>query len=186
MEFNSVIKKRRSIRTYADKKLNIKYILDAIESANLAPSPGNLSLLRYIIVEDPEKIAKLAQASRQEFIKKAKFIVAVCCDHKTAITMYEERAEKYTEQHVGAAVENFLLKITELGLACCWIGAFSDITVRNILKLPEEIEIEALLPVAYESKLNKSKQPKKPELTNIIFYEKFEEIHQKHPVEPNP
>ena len=86
--------------------------------------------------------------------------------------MFEERAEKYIKQHAGAAIENFLLKITDLGLVSCWIGAFSDLTVKNILRIPDEIDVEAILPVAYESKelKNKARQRIKPDLRARTFF----------------
>ena len=59
MEFNEVIKKRASVRSYALKKPNIELVIKAIESSNLAPSPGNLDILRWMIVENKEKIAKM-------------------------------------------------------------------------------------------------------------------------------
>ena len=78
----------------------------------------------------------------QSFIADAPFIVVVCSDKKEAELLYEERAERYVKHHVGAAIENFLLKITDLGLASCWIGAFSDNAIKDILEIPEDIHIE--------------------------------------------
>ena len=102
--------------------------------------------------KDYEKIKAIAQACRQSFISQAPVLVVVCSDSKNAEIMYGKRAEKYVRQHAGAAIENFLLKITNMGLASCWIGAFSDETVRNVLEIPENIEIEAIFPIAYPSK----------------------------------
>ena len=54
--------------------------------------------------------------------------------------VYDERALKSLPQQAGAAIENFLLKITDLGLSTCWTGAFSDEQVKRILQIPEDIE----------------------------------------------
>src|SRR3989344_7073473 len=171
MDFNEVIKKRASIRKYSEQKPAEEKIIELIESANRAPSPGNLQILKYIIVEDSDKINKIAEACQQEFIKQSQILVVVCSDAKKIEIMYDKRAQKYIKHHTGAAIENFLLKITDLGLASCWVGAFSDLMIKDILKIPDEIEIEAILPVAYQSKIDKTTQRTKSEIFERVYFE---------------
>ena len=85
MDFDKVIKKRASIRNYANKNVKYDKVIDAIEAANLAPSPGNIPIINYIIVEDPEKINKIADACQQDFIKTAPIVVALCSSPKNFI-----------------------------------------------------------------------------------------------------
>lgn len=179
MEFDKVIKTRASIRKYFSKKIKESQVIDLIEAANLAPSPGNLPILRYIIVDDSSTIEKIAEACRQEFINQASVLVVVCSEHKRANIMFDERADKYIKQHAGASIENFLLKATEMGLASCWVGAFSDLTVRNILSIPEDITVEAILPVAYQSKIDKTKQRLKTPIFNKIYFNKWKNRYKK-------
>jgi len=177
MEFEEVIKKRASIRKYSNKKPNVELAIAAIESAHVAPTPGNLQLLKYLIVQDKDKIRQIAEACQQQFISQAQIIVVVCSDSKQADKMYDKRAEKYIKQHAGAAIENFLLTITDLGLASCWIGAFSEYTVRTALNIPENIGIEAILPVAYESKTSHTSQKKRTPLVGKIYFESYGNIY---------
>jgi len=179
MDFEKVIKQRASIRDYSDKKVNYDAVMEAIEAANLAPSPDNLSILRFIIVEDKEKIVKIAQACQQTFVKDAPILVVVCSDKANTEKMYDERADKYIKQHAGASIENFLLKITDMKLASCWIGAFSDVSIKNILKIPNEIEIEAVLPIAYRAKTDKTSQKPKHDLMNLVYFEEWKNEYQK-------
>lgn len=179
MDLDKTLKTRASIRNYSDKKPNYDKIIDAVEAANLAPSPGNLLILKFIIVEDEETIEKIAQACQQPFIKKAQVLVIVCSDSKKTKIMYDKRADKYIKQHAGAAIENFLLKITDMKLASCWVGAFSEITIKNALKIPEEITIEAVLPIAYPHKTDKTKQKSKPNLGNIVYFDVWNNKYKK-------
>jgi len=179
MNLNKTLKTRASIRNYSNKKPKYDKIIDSIEAANLAPSPGNIPILKFIIIEDEEKIGKITQACQQPFIKKAQVLVVVCSDSKRTNIMYDKRADKYIKQHAGAAIENFLLKITDMKLASCWVGAFSDITIKNTLKIPDEIEVEAVLPIAYPHKTDKTKQKSKPNLGNIIFFETWNNKYKK-------
>ncbi|MBR9706773.1 hypothetical protein GOV14_07080 [Candidatus Pacearchaeota archaeon] len=181
MNFDNLIKKRASIRHYTNKKIKIDSVIDAIEAANTAPSPGNLPLLKYMIIEDKETIDKIAVGCQQEFIKQSPVLVIICSDANKCDIMYPERSSKYLKHHVGAAVENFLLKITDMKLACCWIGAFSDSTIKNILRIPENIEVEVVLPIAYERKGSKTKQKKKNNLSNIIYFNTWKNKKQAKP-----
>ena len=173
MEFNKVLRKRASIRKYSSKKIAAEDVIACIQAANLAPSPGNLSLLTFIVVEEQELKDRLAEACQQDFIKDAGFLVVICSNDKKSNIMYDKRGDKYLKQHAGAAIENFLLEITDLGLASCWIGAFSDTMVKTILRIPDEFEVEAILPVALESKISKTKQRAKSSLENRIYFDKW-------------
>ena len=179
MSINKIIKKRASLRKYAKRKVSHSKIIEIIEAGNHAPSPGNLSIARFVIVEDKEKIHQITEATQQAFVNDAQFIIVICSEAKRVKPMYEDRTDRYIKHHIGALVENMLLKITDLGLASCWVEAFSDITMRNILKIPENIEIEVILPIAYPSKISKETQKQKPDLDNRIFFEKYKNKYQK-------
>ena len=181
MDFNKVIKTRASIKKYSDKNIKDDKIIDAIEAASLAPSPGNLSILKFIIIEDKESINKIAQAAQQPFIKSAPVVIAVCSDSANVERAYDIRTEKYVKQQAGAAIENFLLKITEMKLASCWIGAYSESIIKTALKIPENITVEAILPIAYKHKSDKTKQKPKPNLGNITYFETYGNKYQKKP-----
>jgi len=171
MDFDNVIKKRASVRKFSSKKPKPEHITELIETANLAPSPGNLYLLMYIVVENPETISKIADACQQEFIKQAPYVIVICSNPKQIKTMYDTRADKYIKHHTGAAVENILLKAVDMGMGSCWVGAFSEPTLRNLLKIQDGINLEVVLPIGYELIKGKTKQRHKFSLVNRLFFE---------------
>jgi nitroreductase len=169
MEFNNVIEKRASVRTFSYKKPGTEEIIELIEAANLSPTPGNLPILKYIVIEDKEKISTIAQACQQKFIAEAPIVIIICSNKKDCEMMYDTRADKYIKQHTGAAIENLLLKATDIGLASCWVGAFVESTIKDMLAIPDNIEIEAILPVGYDTK--NTKQKRKPSLDKRLYFE---------------
>jgi len=183
MNLNSAIKKRASIRDYSLKEVKYDKIIDILEAGNLAPSPGNLSLISFIIIDDPEIIYEISQACQQNFIAQAQIVIAVISDSKSAKKLYYERAEKYVRQHSGAVIENMLLKITDVGLASSWVGAFSEITLKRILKIPddENLIIEAILPLGYPSNIKTTKQKPKIHLGRVVFFEEWKNQYKKSP-----
>jgi nitroreductase len=178
MEFDKVIKERHSVRSFKKgKKPDYRKVIEAIESATKAPLAGNIYAIKYILVSDKNKINELAEAAQQDFIGDIGFVIVVCSDKKDLVRNYYERGKMYSRQQAGAAVENILLKLVDLGLASCWIGAFSDETVKRILKIPDDIDVEAILPVGYE--LGKTKQPRKPSMDDILFYDFWKNDYMK-------
>ena len=177
MEFDRVVEKRQSIRNFSSKKVDWREVIKAIDSALQAPSAGNMQTLRFIIVSDRDKIKKLADASQQDFVAKAQFVVVVCSDKSQIARMYEDRAEMYSRHQAGAAIEHFLLKLVDLGLASCWIGAFSDEVVKGILQVPDDVNVEAILPVGYE--LGKTKKRQKANLDSVLYFDKYKNKYMK-------
>ena len=173
MDFDKLLKERHSVRKFKTiKKPNYREIINIVNSAQTCPLAGNIHSLRYVIVQDKDKIKELAVAAQQDFISEVEYVIVVCSDNKDLEANYYERGEMYSRQQAGAAIQTMLLKITELSLASCWVGAFSDDTVRRILKIPEDIDIEAMLPIGYE--LEKTKQPRKPALDDVMYFDKWE------------
>ncbi|MBU3913525.1 MAG: nitroreductase family protein [Nanoarchaeota archaeon] len=186
MKFDDIIKERRSVRRFSSKKPKWEDIIEAIDAANKAPLAGNIYALRFILVDDKEKIKEMAEASQQKFIEQANYVFAVCTDKTSLVKSYDERGEIYARQQAGAAIENFLLKIVELGLSSCWVGAFVDDEVKRILEIPndnENLQVEALLPVGYEMPGHKLK-PKDANLDNILWFNKWKNKYMKEPNKP--
>ena len=178
MDLDKAIKARHSTRKFqTTKHADWRKVVKAIDAARLTPLAGNLPTIWFLMVIDKKKISDLAEAAQQPFIADADYIVVFCSDTKQQTISYDERGKKYSSQQAGAAIENFLLKITDVGLASCWVGAFADDVVRKILSIPEDIEIEALCPVGYEQ--GKSKQKPKFDLDKLIFFDKWKNRYMK-------
>ncbi len=69
------------------------------------------------------------------------------------------------------AIEHIVLQAVELGLGTCWVRWFDDNKVKEILGIPKNIEIIALIPVGYPAE----NPPQRPrfDLEKIVYYEKY-------------
>ncbi len=174
MDTEKAIQERKSTRNFSDKKPSWKTIIECIDAARFAPMAGNTFSLRFILVDDKEVIKKISEAAQQDFIADCQYLVVACTDPILTQNAYEERGTKYLRQQAGAAIENVLLMIQEKGLSTCWVGHFVDYLVREALKIPEGIDVEAVLPIGYESKIKKSQRKKvKIDLDNILYFNKW-------------
>lgn len=172
MQVDTAIRRRHSIRRYSSRSVNWDKLVEILNSATYSPFAGNLCTLRLILIADKEKIQQLADAAGQSFIVHAPILIVVCSDPTIAVNAYNVRGFRYSRQQAGAAIQNMLLKITDLGLASCWIGAFDDNSVRKILEIPDNIEVEAILPIAKKSAIREMGRKNMP-LRNILFFERF-------------
>jgi len=170
MDLNKAINERHSTRKFTSKKPDWRTILECIDSARFAPMAGNNYTAKFILVDDREKIEKLTEACQQPFVGEAHYIVVVCSIKRGVINAYGEQAETFVRQQAGAAIQNFLLRLTEEGLATCWIGYFAEEQVRRILKIPSKAQVEALFPVGYEFE-KKHAKTEKIDLDTIMYFD---------------
>jgi len=175
MQLDEAIQSRKSVKSFSDKKPDWRDIIEAIDSARFAPMAGNIYSLRFIIVDNKEKIQKLSESCQQDFVGKVHYIVVACTDGEKTQNSFGKRAEKYLRQQAGAAIQNFLLKIEESGLKICWVGHFVDNQIKHELSIPDNIEVEALFPIGYETKEKGAKRlpRKKASLDSILYFNKW-------------
>ena len=172
MELEEAIKKRRSIRKYSDKKLPVGIIGKILELAAYAPSAGNLQNWIFVVVRDKQRKNQLAEASlKQYWMNTAPALIIVCNDKEKIIKFYPRRGSLYSTQDCSYATQNIMLAAASLGLATCPVGAFDEIAVKRILKLPDSIIPEMILPIGYPG--NEVQKPvyRNPLETNTFFEE---------------
>jgi nitroreductase len=146
MDIFTVIRKRRSVRSFADKPVEAEKLGQILEAVNLAPSAGNLQAYEVVLVRDIKKRRKLANASYgQRFVHEAPLSLVFLASPARSAGEYGKRGEKlYCIQDATIAVSFAVLAITALGLASCWVGAFDDQGVLEAV----EAENSGLVPVA--------------------------------------
>ncbi|MEM4326244.1 MAG: nitroreductase family protein [Candidatus Pacearchaeota archaeon] len=184
MELDKAIKSRRSVRNFSKKKPDWRDIIECIDSMRYSPTAGGNCVLKVILVDNEELIKKISEACEQEFVSHAKYVVVVCSNPSRLINAYgDKNGEIYSRQQAGAAIENFLLKIEEKGLSTCWIGYFMEDKIKNCLKIPKEINVEAVFPIGFDAEKKKVRK-EKIGLDNILYFNLYGEKRMKSPVAP--
>jgi nitroreductase len=141
------IRRRRSIRSYKDQPVEDEKLRAVLEAGRLAPSARNLQEWRYIVVRDPKRRAKLAEAANgQAFIGQAPVVLVACAKTDGRTMSCGERAYPID---VAISLDHMSLKAVEEGLGSCWIGAFDAQAVRKLLGVPEEVRVVELMPLGY-------------------------------------
>ena len=170
MNVFEAIKKRKSVRNFLDKPIEEEKLRAILEAARIAPSAKNRQEWRFIIVKDHEVRKKLAEATKgQKFVGEAPVvIVAYALDDGYVMTC----GQLSYPIDVAIALDHISLAAVEVGLGTCWIGAFYEDKVKEILGIPDNYRVVHLMPIGYpviESIKEKNRLP----MNEIVKNEKW-------------
>ncbi|MEM2465923.1 MAG: nitroreductase family protein [Candidatus Bathyarchaeia archaeon] len=141
MDTFEAVQARRSVRAYQPTPVPKEKLLRVLEAGRLAPSASNIQPWHFIIVTDAEKRERLAKAPFARFLKEAPVVIVGCGDQKAS--------PKWFIVDVAIAMQNMVLTATSMGFGTCWVGSFEENNVRQLLKIPENYRVVALLALGY-------------------------------------
>ena len=168
MSVLEVIETRRSVRKYKPEEIPDGDLKKILTAAQLAPSAGNKQPWRFVVVRDPERKRALAEAARnQMWLADAGVIVAALAMDPNDPEVYA----KWSERDVMTAVEHMVLASWSMGYGTCWIGAFYQDKVKELLDIPEEMTVINLLPIGVPDQTPEARA-RKP-LDELFHAEKY-------------
>ena len=169
MSVLEVIKARGSIRSYKDKPIPKPALLDILEAARMAQSAANRQPWEFIVVTDPAIKKKLVRAAGNQFFVGEAAAVVVCLANS------EESASVGPFEgfliDLAIAIENMVLTAWDLGIGSCWIGAYSEQKVKELLDVPRNLRVMSLLALGYPDERPEPKYRK--DLYEIVHYQKY-------------
>ncbi|MDY7040010.1 MAG: nitroreductase family protein [Chloroflexota bacterium] len=151
MDVLEAITTRRSVRKYSSRQVEDEKLEQILDAARLAPSWANRQCWRFVVVRDPQNISQLARprglvTQINRWLKDVPVIVVLCADPGRSGTRHNQ---PYYMLDAGIAGEHLVLAATALGLGTCWIGAFDEAAVKEILDIPAGIRVVTLIAVGY-------------------------------------
>jgi len=168
MDVFEAVSRRYSCRSYQARAIEDEKLASVLEAARLAPSAKNLQDWRFVVVTDESMKEKLAEAANgQKFIATAGAVIVACSVSDYTMSC----GQAIGPIDVSIALEHIALQATNLGLATCWIGAFSPDKVRRILGIPDDIEIIDLMPIGYPA--DSKPAARREAIERIVCYEKW-------------
>ncbi|MDI6783913.1 MAG: nitroreductase family protein [bacterium] len=173
MDFYETIKIRKSVRKYANKKIEKKVLDRILEAVRIAPSGCNAQPWKFIVVSDRELKQNLVPACRnQKFIAEADIVIVACGNPELAYPRQGGYMNAFPID-VAIAVEHLCLAAAVEGLGTCWIGAFDENEVKKVMKISDPWRVVALTPLGYpaETPPDRGRKP----VSEIICYNKWEE-----------
>lgn len=164
MDFWELIEKRRSTRSFLNKKIEEEKLEKIFEAANRAPSAHNYQSYKIYVVDRPEirRAIKEACMYDQEYVAEAPvllvFVTFIENKNKT-----DKRSKFYALNDTIIACYQSWLAAVNLGLSGVWVGAFEEEGVAEVLKLKPNQQPVAVLPLGYAAETPPLKDRKKIE-----------------------
>ena len=171
MDISACTKKISQVKSYLNRDVKHKEIAKIIDAARFAPSSGNIQNWRFLIVKNKDTKEKIARACLDQlWIQEAPVIILVCSDNSNIKTLFEKKWKKYSRENCAAAAENILLQAASLGLSSSWIRNFNQLRLKNTLKIPDDVSVEAVITIGYSNERPKESRHKAEELTFFEVY----------------
>ena len=188
MEFFELLKKRRSCRGF-DKTAVSQEDVDAIlEAAQWAPSPLNLQPFQFITVTDAtlkSQIQKVGLEAKQTVIDNngpawaAKYPMGFVADAPLIVVVVYDPEKGGLGNYFGmphgalqatsAAIQNMMLRATELGMDSLWFTFFNPSSIRPVLDIPENLDVAGAILIGKPAMATKTPGRKTP----VVHKEKF-------------
>ena len=145
MTVMDAIRNRRSIRSYTSDPIPQEKLDMCFEAIRLAPSGGNRQPWRFILVQCPQlRSAMVAACNGQSFVGEAPLIVVACA--------LPAASDKGAYVNLSIPIDHLQLAAYEQGLGTCWIGAFKEDDVKQLLRIPEDVRVVHIMTVGYAAK----------------------------------
>jgi nitroreductase len=166
MEFQELVKNRRSCRVFQSDPLPEDHLAAIIDAGRWAPSPLNLQPWEFIVVTDADTKSRIHQAGEEarrsvidqggpgwvkkydmNFLEAAPVLIVVLYDKD------RKGLGDFFGQHHGAmqaaatCVQNIMLAATDNGYESLWFTFFEPSKMQAILNVPENLDIAAVVPV---------------------------------------
>ncbi|MHA1341486.1 MAG: nitroreductase family protein [Promethearchaeota archaeon] len=169
MDFEDVIRKRRSIRRFKENKVPDEIIKDILEAARLAPTWANMQGVRFIVVDEKDKLEELKAAINQRWTKTAPCFIVACIEPRKSGK--NKNGLEYFTVDAAICMEHIILAATNKGLGTCWIGYFDEEQTKKILKIPKRTRVIAMTPIGYPDQEPKPQDRKS--LEEIAFRNEY-------------
>lgn len=169
--FMDIVRKRKSVRNYTDTPLSDETLREILEAARLAPSAKNLQEWKFIVVRDEQtKRALVEVAKGQRFVGDAAAVIAGVATY-TTYTMTNGVPACHVD--LAIAMEHIALAAAEKGIGTCWIGAFYQERAKELLDVPDDCLVVALMTLGYpEEELVPEEKPRKS-MEEILCWERY-------------
>ena len=162
MNVQEAVATRMSIRQYDEASIPPEHMQTLFKALQLAASANNQQNWEFVFVEDPELKRKLVPACMsQRFVSDCSYFIAGVVDPRLKWHMVD----------ITIALTNFTLQAVELGYGTCWIGAFDEIAIKELLEISESKKIVVCMTFGKPSGRHVSRDRK--DVESFVYLDRF-------------
>ncbi len=172
MDFLEIAKKRYSVRSYSDRKVEGEKLDKILQAAHIAPTAANLQPVHLIVVQEKDGLEKIGKGAN---IYGAPLAIIVCADHNKAwVRPFDKK--KTSDIDASILTDHMMMEATELGLGSVWVCYFKPDVIRKEFSLPDNLEPINILAIGYSNEAaadpERHSQNRIP-IKELVSYEKI-------------
>jgi nitroreductase len=156
---------RRSIRKYKKAGIEEAHRKAILECAAHAPMANKeYGSWRLILVDDRAAMDKIARESaNQLWVREADFLIIG--------VVLGELSDKWKIVDTAIALEHVVLAAESLGYGSCWVGAFDEPKLKEILDIPPRFGVLAYISVGVKGEQPEARSYRDP--AEVVYRNKF-------------
>jgi nitroreductase len=172
MEFIELAKKRYSVRSYQEKKVEEEKLMKILEAGRVAPTGANFQPQRLLVIREEAGLEKLKNSAN---VFGAPIAIVVCGEKDEAWKRpYDNK--NIVDIDTSIVADHMMMQATELGLGTIWVCYLKPDVLKKDFNLPKGVEPISILGLGYADgeptspdRHNKARKP----LKDTVVYETF-------------
>lgn len=183
LTYEELLKNRRSIRKYQDKKISSEVLQEILNDTCQAPSAMNRQPWEFIVIQDQKLMERISDESKKNILREIAadpklkkyeqmlrgrsnvFYNAPCL-----VIIVGKNVSEFFKQDCALAAAYFMFAATAKNLGTCWIGfgaKIEDPALKKEIGLSEDREIGATLIIGYPQEIPVA-SPRQPKILKMI------------------
>ena len=144
MDFLELVETRKSVRKFEDRKVNRNLLEKCVEAARLSPSACNAQPWKFVMIDEPDLVKKVAECTYNSVVRFNKFtdnaaafavVVMEPGNFKSKTGSIFSNTD-YAKMDMGMAVEHFCLQAAELEIGTCILGWCRRSDLKKVIGIP--------------------------------------------------
>ena len=148
MNFEELILKRESVRSFSDKEVEEYKLTKILEAGRIAPTAKNLQPIKIYVINTKDRLKDLDEATKCRYNAQTSLIV--CGDKNLE---WKNNREFYPSLEVDCSIvaTHMMLEATNLGVDSIWVRLFDTNILREKFNIPQNIVPVCLLNLGYRA-----------------------------------
>jgi len=166
MDVFEAVRTMLAVRAFENRAVPEEVVRRVVEAGRLTGSSMNAQPWQFVVVRDRETLRRLGELTRSgPYVKDSPLAIAVAI----------EKSSRFGVSDASRAVQSMMLTAWAEGVASNWAGFGGLQAVGELLGLPAEFDVLAVVPFGYPAHaVGRGKKRRKP-LREVVHLERFGE-----------
>lgn len=153
-----------AVRSYQDRPVPADVVRKIVEAGHLTASSQNRQPWHFVVIEHRDTLRKLGELARTG---------RYTAEAALAIVVLIEKDSRFGVSDGSRAIQSMMLTAWSEGVGSNWVGFRGLDPIKDLLNIPDEYEILAVVPFGYPAdNIGRGKKNRKP-LQAVISRERF-------------